>query len=55
MAITVSLERRAVEQPDRQAADEHDPEEDEQEGEVRLSLGIATAGERPHRFGLCDN
>ena len=38
-----SLEARPVEEPDRQPADEHDPQEDEDERDIGLALGIAAA------------
>ena len=42
-ALVGRLEGGPVEQPDGQAADEDDPEEDEGEGDVRLTLGIAAS------------
>src|ERR671922_2749483 len=41
-------ERGAVEQPDGERTNEDDPEEDEDERDVRLPLGIAARGERSH-------
>src|SRR6266550_8599326 len=46
------LEARSIEEPDRQPADEDDPEEDEDEGDVRLPFRVI-ARKEAHWARLC--
>src|SRR6185503_10566660 len=43
------LEGGPIEEPDGEPADEHDAEEHEDEGDVRLTFGVTAAAERTHR------